>query len=61
MRISQYQTDSDIKPLFESKPGRAPAALSPVCEPIGCPNNPKHQIGQDQLFSETALEAGTNY
>jgi hypothetical protein len=43
------------------KPHRAATALSPVCEPIGHPNQPRQRIDQEQLFSETALEAASNY
>ena len=62
MRIAPRRTDSEkIEALRRPTPRMGKTALSPVCEPIGHTNEPKHHIDQEQIVSETALEADSNY
>jgi hypothetical protein len=57
-----YDRNGDtVEPSSTPKPRMGEAALSPVCEPLGLPSQAKHHLDQEQLFSETALEAATNY
>jgi hypothetical protein len=60
MRIAPHHGEK-IEALRRPTPRIGTTALSPVCEPIGHANEPKHHINHEQIVSETALEAGSNY
>jgi hypothetical protein len=62
MRIAPHQAPGEkIEASRTPTPRVGKTALSPVCEPIGHTNEPKHHVDHEQIVSETGLEAGSNY
>jgi hypothetical protein len=58
----KLEPDPDIEPVRAPNPRVAETALSPVGETIGDDTaKPKRHAAKEQICSETALEASSNY
>ena len=56
-----FVPDNEIEPVPVSEPRTSQIARSPVGEIMGDMKQSKKRLDKDRIFSETALEAASNY
>jgi hypothetical protein len=56
-----FAPDNEVEPVSVPKPRRSQTVRSTVGEPLGGMGQPKQHVDKDQILSETALEAASNY